>query len=236
MKKILLLIVFVLFLAACGQQTEEGIDFEYEPDPVLFDRQNDGDRPYQERWVNDGERNRIQNPRYEEGEKERNLTERTQREGFESQIDPRPGIGSPEKRDGDSINNTTELQALLDEVVELTNREREVNGLSNLEIDMELQDAAQEKATDMAYNDYFDHNSPTYGSPSDMLQQFDVEHTVVLENIAAGFLDPEDVVNGWMKSEGHRENILNEDVTHIGIGYEEGGAMDVYWTQLFIAK
>lgn len=125
---------------------------------------------------------------------------------------------------------------MLEEVVELTNREREVNGLPALEIDKELQDVAQEKSADMAELNYFSHESPTYGSPFDMLDEFEIEYKVAAENIAAGFFDPEDVVNGWMKSEGHRKNILDENVTHIGVGYEEGGEMETYWTQLFIAK
>ncbi|WP_274237051.1 CAP domain-containing protein [Allobacillus halotolerans] len=236
MKKLsVILFAIILFCVGCGQE-EESIDFQFEPDPVSFDGDGDQERPRTSRWANDGDPNSIQNPDYPLGTKERERPNERNRRGFESEIDPRPGIGSPEKRDGDSIKTPSQLDDLLEEVVELTNREREVNGLPALEIDKELQDVAQEKSADMAELNYFSHESPTYGSPFDMLDEFEIEYKVAAENIAAGFFDPEDVVNGWMKSEGHRKNILDENVTHIGVGYEEGGEMETYWTQLFIAK
>ncbi|MFC0091631.1 CAP domain-containing protein [Allobacillus sp. GCM10007491] len=236
MKKVtVILFAIILFCVGCGQE-EESIDFKFEPDPVSFGGNGDEVRPRQNRWANDGDSNSIQNPEYSIGTKKRERTNGRNRRGFESETDPRPGIGSPEKRDGDSIKTQSQLDDLLEEVVELTNREREVNGLPTLKIDPELQDVAQEKSADMADLNYFSHESPTYGSPFDMLNEFGIDYEVAAENIAAGFFDPEDVVNGWMKSEGHRENILNQNVTHIGVGFEEGGEMGTYWTQLFIAK
>lgn len=89
-------------------------------------------RPRTSRWANDGDPNSIQNPDYPLGTKERERPNERNRRGFESEIDPRPGIGSPEKRDGDSIKTPSQLDDLLEEVVELTNREREVNGLPAL--------------------------------------------------------------------------------------------------------
>ncbi|MFC0015909.1 MULTISPECIES: CAP domain-containing protein [Allobacillus] len=234
MKKLtVILFALIIFCVGCGQE-EESIDFKFEPDPVSFE--DDDVRPRQNRWANDGDPNSIQNPDYPIGTKERERTNENNQRGFESEIDPRPGIGSPEKRDGDSVKTPSQLEDLLEEIVELTNREREVNGLPALQIDTELQDVAQEKSADMADLNYFSHESPTYGSPFDMLNEFGIDYEVAAENIAAGFFDPEDVVNGWMNSEGHRENILNEEVTHIGVGFEEGGEMGTYWTQLFIAK
>ncbi|MFB4164356.1 CAP domain-containing protein [Alteribacillus sp. JSM 102045] len=119
------------------------------------------------------------------------------------------------------------------QVIELTNQEREKNGLSPLEADSQVAEAAQAKSEDMAENNYFAHNSPTYGSPFNMLNDFGVDYTAAAENIAAGQQTPEEVVQAWMNSEGHRKNILNEEVTHIGVGYVEDGN---HWTQLFIGK
>lgn len=116
------------------------------------------------------------------------------------------------------------------EVVSLTNDEREENGLEPLEADDELSDMARDKSEDMNSNDYFDHNSPTYGSPFDMMDDYDIDRSTAGENIAHGQKSAEEVVDGWMNSEGHRENILNPDFTHIGVGYEENGN---YWTQEF---
>ncbi|WP_186578588.1 CAP domain-containing protein [Aquibacillus kalidii] len=118
-------------------------------------------------------------------------------------------------------------------VIELTNQVRRENGLTPLELEPTLAKVAQEKAEDMAANDYFSHTSPTYGSPFDMLKQFGISYTAAAENIALGQQTPQEVMDGWMNSPGHRENIMDPDVTHIGVGYTIDG---YYWTQLFIKK
>ncbi|UKS61528.1 CAP domain-containing protein [Bacillus toyonensis] len=118
-------------------------------------------------------------------------------------------------------------------VVELTNAERTKQGLPALKIDTELSKVARVKSEDMQKNNYFDHNSPTYGSPFDMMKKFGISYTSAGENIAQGQRTPEEVVQAWMNSAGHRANILNNGFTHIGVGYVESGN---YWTQQFITK
>ncbi|WP_439875434.1 CAP domain-containing protein [Bacillus mycoides] len=118
-------------------------------------------------------------------------------------------------------------------VVELTNAERAKQGLTALQIDTELSKVARIKSEDMQKNNYFDHNSPTYGSPFDMMKKFGISYTSAGENIAQGQRTPEEVVQAWMNSAGHRANILNNSFTHIGVGYVESGN---YWTQQFITK
>ncbi|PFU48175.1 serine protease [Bacillus cereus] len=118
-------------------------------------------------------------------------------------------------------------------VVELTNAERTKQGLPALQIDTELSKVARIKSEDMQKNNYFDHNSPTYGSPFDMMKKFGISYTSAGENIAQGQRTPEEVVQAWMNSAGHRANILNSGFTHIGVGYVESGN---YWTQQFITK
>ncbi|EEK74238.1 MULTISPECIES: CAP domain-containing protein [Bacillus cereus group] len=118
-------------------------------------------------------------------------------------------------------------------VVELTNAERTKQGLSALQIDTELSKVARIKSEDMQKNNYFDHNSPTYGSPFDMMKKFGISYKSAGENIAQGQRTPEEVVQAWMNSAGHRANILNSGFTHIGVGYVESGN---YWTQQFITK
>ncbi|WP_054860395.1 CAP domain-containing protein [Gracilibacillus sp. JCM 18860] len=130
-------------------------------------------------------------------------------------------------------NDTEQLSQFEQQVVALTNEERQKQGLSALEIDTELSKVAREKSNDMATNGYFSHNSPTYGSPFDMMKQFGISYKTAGENIAKGQQTPEEVVNAWMNSEGHRANILNPDFTHIGVGYVEQGNV---WTQQFIGK
>lgn len=118
-------------------------------------------------------------------------------------------------------------------VVELTNAQRKLHGLAPLQLDAKLTSVAQVKSEDMQQVGYFDHNSPTYGSPFDMMETFGVTYTSAGENIAKGFRTPETVVDGWMNSPGHRANILNDSYTHIGIGFETEG---YHWTQMFIGK
>jgi uncharacterized YkwD family protein len=128
---------------------------------------------------------------------------------------------------------TGELSQFEQEVVDLTNKERAKQGLPALKIDAELSKVAREKSRDMAANGYFSHNSPTYGSPFDMMKQFGIRYSTAGENIAKGQRSPQEVVNAWMNSEGHRANIMNAKYTHIGVGYVEQGN---HWTQQFIGK
>ena len=85
----------------------------------------------------------------------------------------------------------------------------------------------------MQNKNYFDHNSPTYGSPFDMMKSFGISYTSAGENIAMGQTTPEQVVQAWMDSPGHRANIMNSSFTQIGVGYVASGN---YWTQQFIGK
>ncbi|WP_242224951.1 CAP domain-containing protein [Bacillus cereus group sp. BfR-BA-01380] len=125
------------------------------------------------------------------------------------------------------------LSAFEQKVVDLTNAERTKQGLPALKVDAELSKVARIKSEDMQKNHYFDHTSPTYGSPFDMMKQFGISYKSAGENIAQGQRTPEEVVQAWMNSAGHRANILNSGYTHIGVGYVESGN---YWTQEFISK
>lgn len=138
-----------------------------------------------------------------------------------------------EKPTDEQTETSSELSAFEQEVVTLTNAERAKQGLAALEIDTELSKVARVKSQDMKDNNYFDHTSPTYGSPFDMMKKFGISYTSAGENIAMGQQTPEEVVESWMNSQGHRENIMNSSFTHIGVGYVESGN---YWTQQFIGK
>ncbi|MBO1512779.1 CAP domain-containing protein [Metabacillus bambusae] len=128
---------------------------------------------------------------------------------------------------------SSQLSEYEQQVVDLTNQERAKNGLPALKVDLELSKVAREKSSDMQRNNYFSHTSPTYGSPFDMMKQFGITYKAAGENIAKGQRSPEEVVNAWMNSEGHRKNILSANFTHIGVGYVAEGN---YWTQQFIGK
>jgi len=128
------------------------------------------------------------------------------------------------------------LSAFEREVVELVNRERAQRGLAPLKVDVGLSRVACVKSEDMRDNGYFSHESPTYGSPFDMMRKFGIRFRTAGENIAAGYPTPEEAVKGWMNSSGHRANILSSQFTHIGVGYAKGGPYGHYWTQQFIGK
>ncbi|MGM9557882.1 MAG: CAP domain-containing protein, partial [Oscillospiraceae bacterium] len=117
------------------------------------------------------------------------------------------------------------------QVVELVNVQRARNGLQPLSLDAELCRFARVKSQDMHDNRYFDHTSPTYGSPFDMMRQFGITYASAGENIAMGYSTPEAVVNAWMNSSGHRANILSTKYTTLGVGFVSDGG---YWTQWFI--
>lgn len=116
-------------------------------------------------------------------------------------------------------------------VAELVNIERQKNGLAPLTLDSAMSNVARIKSKDMADNNYFAHQSPTYGSAGNMLTQFGIKWSAWGENIAAGQRTPEEVVNAWMNSEGHRANILSPNFSRIGVGYVNSGRP--HWTQMF---
>ena len=93
--------------------------------------------------------------------------------------------------------NTDSLSNDEREVFNLINQQRANNGLSALKIDEEVQRVARIKAQDMVDNNYFSHNSPTYGSPFDMLKSFKVLYNTAGENIA-GNSSNSAAVNAWM--------------------------------------
>lgn len=126
-----------------------------------------------------------------------------------------------------------QLNQFEQKVVDLVNAERAKVGLKPLTVDLQLAKVARLKAEDMRDNNYFSHESPTYGSFFNMLQKFGITYRTAGENIAAGYRTPEAVVAAWMGSPGHRSNILNPNFTAIGVGHAKGGRYGNYWVQLF---
>ena len=135
-----------------------------------------------------------------------------------------------------NIPNIDTTKGIEEEVRTLVNKERSKVGLKPLLMDWELQRVARIKSCDMAQKNYFSHQSPTYGSPFDMMRNFGISYKTAGENIAAGQRTPTEVMESWMQSQGHRENILKREFTHIGVGYCKGGAYGTMWTQQFIQK
>ena len=81
-----------------------------------------------------------------------------------------------------------------------------------------INEAAQVRVKELSA--LFDHTRPDGTTCFTALDDAGIRYSTAGENIAAGYSTPEQVVNGWMNSEGHRANILNASFTTIGVGYD----------------
>ena len=141
-----------------------------------------------------------------------------------------PDVEQPEQTPGED--NDTAQGDYASQVVALVNAERAKYGLSALKADSRVQQAAQVRAAETVQS--FSHTRPNGSSFSTALTEAGVSYTLSGENIAYGQSTPQQVVNAWMNSSGHRANILNESFTTIGVGYTVVNGT-AYWAQLFTA-
>ena len=141
------------------------------------------------------------------------------------------------KEDQDDSSKNEQVSAgqssMTSQVVNLVNSERAAQGLTALQKDSRLAALAQQKAEDMAKNQYFSHTSPTYGSAFDMLKAAGYSYKTAGENIAMGQKSAASVMDGWMHSSGHRANILHTSNEKIGVGYAVSADGMPYWVQIF---
>ncbi|MFC5144885.1 CAP domain-containing protein [Streptomyces aureoversilis] len=121
------------------------------------------------------------------------------------------------------------------QVVDMVNAERAKAGCSPLTVNAKLQAAAQGHSDDMAARDYYDHTSPEGKSPGDRMTAAGYRWSTYGENIFKSPRDARTAMDGWMKSPGHRANILNCSFKEIGVGinFKSNGP---WWTQNFGAS
>lgn len=143
-----------------------------------------------------------------------------------------PDLIYPNEKIKVPLKNPQEV-AFKNKVIQLTNQERTQRGLKPLTANWQMSRVAKFKAQDMRDKGYFSHTSPTYGSPFQMMRDFNISFSAAGENIAGGQKTPQSVVNSWMQSPGHRRNILSKNYTQIGVGYAQGGKYGTYWVQEF---
>ena len=145
--------------------------------------------------------------------------------------------GQTNNSGGQSSGSQTSSSMNLDEkeVFNLINKQRTNNGLTALKVDEELQRVARIKAEDMVTNNYFSHQSPTYGSPFDMLNSFKISYRTAGENIAANSSNS-GAVNSWMNSSGHKANILSSSFNYTGVGVVSSPKYGKIFVQMFIGK
>ncbi len=146
---------------------------------------------------------------------------------------PAPRQDQPKDSDETEIKPVSNLSNMEKKMVELVNEERKRNNLSSLKVDSKLTAVARKKAQDMVTNDYFSHYSPTYGSPFDMLDRFGIEYLHAGENIAANS-SVERAHSSLMNSSGHRQNILSNNFTRVGIGIKNSRKYGYIFVQLFV--
>lgn len=148
--------------------------------------------------------------------------------GVPTQPTPPTTPGTPPASDGRVLSSEAA------KMVSLVNQERAKHGLKPLTVHAGLTELAQVKSLDMLNNNYFSHTSPTYGSFANMVYNHGISFRSVGENLAQARSTTH--AHGLlMASEGHRNNILNPNFTHIGIGVVQG-PYGVYVTQLFIMQ
>lgn len=116
---------------------------------------------------------------------------------------------------------------LTDAVVDLVNEQRSAAGCDALSVDTDLTAAAQDHSEDMAARDYMSHTSPDDVGPAQRAAGHGYD-AFAAENVAAGQGSAQAVMDSWMDSDDHRDNILNCDFVAIGVGEQDSN-----WTQKF---
>ncbi|GHD64332.1 sigma-70 family RNA polymerase sigma factor [Streptomyces goshikiensis] len=121
------------------------------------------------------------------------------------------------------------------QVIALVNKERAAAGCGPLTENSQLRSAAQGHSDDMAARNFFDHTNPDGADPGKRVTAAGYRWSTYGENIARGQQNADSVMDSWMKSPGHRANILNCAFKEIGVGIHQG-AGGPWWTQNFGAK
>ncbi len=109
------------------------------------------------------------------------------------------------------------------------------NGLSPVAIDPELMKLANQQAHEMASHDKLDH--AVWRPFEERIRQSSFDASVAVENIGAGYQTLAEAFSGWRDSPPHRANMLNPDVTKMGIAavYAPESKYKVFWS-LILAK
>ena len=121
-------------------------------------------------------------------------------------------------------------------LVNLVNRDRATQNISELKVNPLLEKAAQAKADDMAKNGYFSHNTPDGKTPWDFIRASGYKYVFAGENLAVNFVDSDEVHKAWMNSPTHRMNIVSPKYTEIGIATSTGtykGKAAIFVVQMF---
>lgn len=122
------------------------------------------------------------------------------------------------------------------DLLENTNKKRQENGLVPLKLNEKLNHAAEGKAKNMFSLNYWAHVAPDGTTPWVFIKDSGYEYLYAGENLARGFSSGADVVDAWMKSPSHRENLLSPNYRDIGFAVDSGqltGSETVLVVQMF---
>lgn len=138
--------------------------------------------------------------------------------------------GMPSEQNVVLLEKNENTQNYAQRVLDLVNIERRKAGVKPLVLSDELMRASAVRSQEIIK--VFSHTRPDGTSFTSIVSRHGRR---IGENIAGGYQTPEDVVDGWMHSEGHRKNILHPDFTELGVGYtyEEDSQYKHYWVQIF---
>ncbi|HEX2122716.1 MAG TPA: CAP domain-containing protein [Thermoanaerobaculia bacterium] len=120
-------------------------------------------------------------------------------------------------------------------IVAEMNRQRAAHGLVPLRLESRLTQAAGDGANDMFAKRYFDHVSPDGIQPFTWVRKRGYRYRIVGENLALGYRSGAAVVDGWMRSPGHRENILQRSYDEVGLAVADGSPTRGYRGPLVVA-
>jgi uncharacterized protein YkwD len=128
------------------------------------------------------------------------------------------------------MNNTDSFDQ---QILNLVNEERAKVGADPLQINEQLDQAADLHTQDQASINTLSHTGSNGSNSADRILNTGYQYSTTGENVAVGYPDAEAVMAGWMASDGHRENILNPSFEELGVGYSVGEDGSAYWTQDF---
>lgn len=132
----------------------------------------------------------------------------------------RGGIGKIHALYPEVLGYATDIR--VEKLVEGTNQKRQEQGLSPLSLNPQLSAAAAQKAVDMFSKNYWAHNSPDGKTPWDFIVSSGYRYTVAGENLAKNFINSSGVVDAWMASPTHRDNILKSTYQEVGFAVVNG--------------
>lgn len=131
------------------------------------------------------------------------------------------------------LSNISQAEENAKQVFNLTNEERAQEGLPALIWNDKLAESAAAHCQDMIDRNYFAHNTPEGLTPGDRATTAGYIWLWVGENIAAGYPSPDKVMEGWMNSPDHKENILRIQFKELGVAVKVSPSGRAYWAQEF---